>query len=176
MVRIRTRSSFVRDAKGYVRIAIQLARLSGFSPIITMSSLRHEEFLKSIGTTHVIDHTLALSAVQSEVLKLVGGKPIEFAFNSISAADTQTLAYDLLAPGGDLLLVNPEAITAEKKKDGNNKTVMSMFADVHTPATRDVLVALYSRLTEWLETGTIVVRALMGYYYSAEKPGLMCRT
>lgn len=160
----------MRGAEWYVRTAIQLARLSGFAPILTTSSLRHEEFLKSIGATHVIDRTLAPSTVQSEVLKLAGGKPIEFVFDPISASDTQTLAYDVLAPGGDLLLVNPEAISAEKKKDGDNKTVMSVFADVQTPATRDVLVALYGRLTEWLETGTIVVRAHMGDY-NAENLG-----
>ncbi|OJT12883.1 hypothetical protein TRAPUB_10580 [Trametes pubescens] len=96
----------------------QRHRLSGFSP--TTPSLRHEEFLKSIGATHVVgdSRTLPPAVVQNEVLNI--------------------------APGGDLLLVNPEATPAEKK-DADNKIVISVFADVQTPATtRDVLVALYS--------------------------------
>ncbi|OJT12881.1 hypothetical protein TRAPUB_10578 [Trametes pubescens] len=64
------------------------------------------------------DHALSPAAIQSRFPKPVEGKSIEFAFDLIWAADTQTLAYDLLASGGDLLLVNPEAILAEKDKDG----------------------------------------------------------
>jgi NADPH:quinone reductase-like Zn-dependent oxidoreductase len=37
------------------QFAIQLAKLSGFSPIITTSSKKHTDFLKSLGATHVVD-------------------------------------------------------------------------------------------------------------------------
>ncbi|KAI0635549.1 GroES-like protein [Trametes polyzona] len=136
--------------------AIQMAKLSGFSPIIATSSLRHEEFLKSIGATYVIDRTLPASTIQAEVSKLVGGKPIPFVYDAISLPDTQPLAYDVLAPGGHLLLVLAENISAERKKEGDNKTVVTVFGNVHTPENRAVGVALYSRLTEWLATGKLV--------------------
>ncbi|KAJ7925123.1 chaperonin 10-like protein [Mycena leptocephala] len=38
--------------------ALQLARLSGFSTIITTASLKHESFLKSLGATHVIEESI----------------------------------------------------------------------------------------------------------------------
>ncbi|HEV7737525.1 MAG TPA: hypothetical protein VGO47_09170, partial [Chlamydiales bacterium] len=45
-------------AKSYaihVSSAIQLAKLSGFSPIATTASTHHTDYLKSLGATHVID-------------------------------------------------------------------------------------------------------------------------
>ena len=39
---------------------IQLAKLSGFSPIITTASLKNTDFLKSLGATHVIDRNADL--------------------------------------------------------------------------------------------------------------------
>ncbi|EKM48207.1 uncharacterized protein PHACADRAFT_77921, partial [Phanerochaete carnosa HHB-10118-sp] len=41
--------------------AIQFAKLSGFSLIITTGSLHNEAYLKSLGVTHVIDRTAPLS-------------------------------------------------------------------------------------------------------------------
>ncbi|EIW57181.1 GroES-like protein [Trametes versicolor FP-101664 SS1] len=136
--------------------AIQLAKLSGFSPVIATSSLRHEEFLKSIGAAHVIDRTLPAATIAAEVAKLTGGKPVEFVYDAVSLPDTQPLAYEVLAPGGHLLLVLPDSVPAEKKKEGDNKTIVTVFGNVQTPENREVGVALYSRLTEWLETGKLV--------------------
>lgn len=139
-----------------VRAAIQLARLSGFSPIITTSSLRHEEFLKSIGATHVIDRTLPSATIQVEVAKLAGGKPVEYVYDSISSAETQQLGYEVLAPGGDLVLVNPEAISAEKKTS-DKKKILNVFADVQAPENRDVVVGIWSHVTELFASGKLVV-------------------
>ncbi|KAJ7742579.1 chaperonin 10-like protein [Mycena metata] len=56
--------------------ALQIARYLGLSSIITTSSLKHTEYLKSMGATHVIDrHTDIMAAV--EKLK---GEGIEFNF------------------------------------------------------------------------------------------------
>ncbi|EIW57183.1 GroES-like protein [Trametes versicolor FP-101664 SS1] len=136
--------------------AIQLARLSGFSPIITTSSLRHEEFLTSIGATHIIDRTLPSDTIQAEVTKLAGHKPVEYVYDSISSAETQQLGYEVLAPGGDLLLVNPQAIPAEKKKTSDNKKILNVFADVQAPENRDVVVGIWSHITELFATGKLV--------------------
>lgn len=141
-----------------MRTAIQLAKLSGFSPIITTSSLRHEEYLKSLGATHVLERTLTSSSIEAEVSKLVGGKPVELVYDAISHADTQQLAYGILAPGGHLIIVLPDLVPAEKKNAGDNKTVVSVAGSVQMPENRALGVALYSRLTEWLETGKLVVR------------------
>ena len=39
-------------------LAIQLAKLSGVSPIIITASLKSAELLKSYGATHVLDRSL----------------------------------------------------------------------------------------------------------------------
>ncbi|RPD54128.1 GroES-like protein [Lentinus tigrinus ALCF2SS1-6] len=133
--------------------AIQVAKCSGYSPIITTASLHNEALLKSLGATAVLDRKLPPSAILSEVQKLIGNKPIEYVFDAISLADTQSLAYDVLAPGGTLFIVLDEKIPAEKKKAGDNKRIVHGFG---IPENRDVGVQLFSRLTEWLETGVIV--------------------
>ena len=86
--------------------AIQMAKLQGFSPIITTSSLKHEEWLKSLGATHVLDRRLAPEAILAELQKITGGAPIEYVYDAISLPDTEPLAYDALAPGGALTVVN----------------------------------------------------------------------
>ena len=46
--------------------AIQLAKLSGFSPIIVTASLHHAEHLEALGATHVIDRNVSGAALASE--------------------------------------------------------------------------------------------------------------
>ncbi|CDO71820.1 hypothetical protein BN946_scf184939.g44 [Trametes cinnabarina] len=136
--------------------AIQLAKLSGFSPIIATASPHNAQLLLSLGATHVIDRSLPPAAIKQELSKLTGGKPIEFVYDAISLPDTQAIAYDALAPGGVLLLVLPESIPAELKKEGDNKKIVNVFGNVHPPENREVGVQLYKHLTEWLQKGIIV--------------------
>ncbi|KAI0760964.1 GroES-like protein [Trametes elegans] len=137
--------------------AIQLAKLSGFSPIITTASPHNEQLLRSLGAAHVLDRTLSPAAILAELPKLTQGKPLEFVFDAIAVADTQALGYDALAPGGALIVVNPDEVPAEKKKAaGESKRVVNVFGIVHLPENREVGVELFKRLTEWLEKGIIV--------------------
>ena len=150
-----------------------MAKLSGFSPIIATASLHNEPLLKSLGATHVLDRALPPDAIKAELPKLTGGKPIEFVYDAISLADTQALAYDVLAPGGVLLLVLPDAIPPELKKEGDGKKVVGVFGNVHTPENRQVGVALYAHLTEWLEKGLLVVSICLGDVLKRENVWLM---
>ena len=135
-----------------MRKAIQMAKLQGFSPIIATSSLQHADYLKSIGATHVLDRSLPPADVLVELPELSGGQPIEYAFDAISAPETQHLAYDALAPGGAMITTQPfsEAILADKeKRDGGSKKVARPYATAN--------LELIARLTEWLEKGYLVV-------------------
>lgn len=134
-----------------------MAKLSGFSPIITTASLHNEPLLRSLGASHVLDRSLAPDEIKRELAKLTQGKPIEFVYDAISLADTEAIAYDVLAPGGVLVLVLPDVIPAELKKEGDNKTVIQALGNVHLPQNRQVGVDLYAHLTEWLQTGKLVV-------------------
>ena len=44
---------------------IQLARIAGFSPIITTASAQHAEYLKSLGATHVFDRNVDVKTIQA---------------------------------------------------------------------------------------------------------------
>ncbi|KAI9372197.1 chaperonin 10-like protein [Aspergillus egyptiacus] len=77
--------------------AIQLARLSGYERIVTSASLAHEELLKSLGATVVLDRKAAGVKEYEEAL---GGLPLDFVFDSISLRDTQVLGVEVLQRAG----------------------------------------------------------------------------
>ncbi|RDX56946.1 GroES-like protein [Lentinus brumalis] len=126
--------------------AIQLAKLSGHSPIITTASPHNAALLKSLGATHVVDRSLAPADVLCEIQKIAGGMPIEYVYDTISSTDTQVLAYDALAPGGTLLLTQTAATPDDKAKDGDGKRVVFVFGSAHAPFNRALGLELCSRV------------------------------
>lgn len=75
--------------------AIQLARLSGFSTIVTNASSKHIDYLKSLGATHVLDR--ATASVDDYVDAALGqGHALHFLYDAISGDDTQLLAVQIL--------------------------------------------------------------------------------
>ncbi|RPD72424.1 GroES-like protein [Lentinus tigrinus ALCF2SS1-7] len=131
-------------------LAIQLAKLSGFSPIITTASLKNTELLKSYGATHVLDRNLSADALRAEVTKVAGGR-VATVYDPISSPDTQSAAYGLLAPEGRLLVVLPEAV----KETSEGRTVSQVHGIVHFPHNLDFGKALYRALPGLLESGEI---------------------
>ncbi|KAI0715793.1 GroES-like protein [Cerioporus squamosus] len=139
--------------------AIQLAKFQGFSPIIATSSLKHADYLKSLGATHVLDRSLSPEAIATELQTLTAGHPITYAYDAIADETTQHVAYDALAPGGALVGTNyfAYAILAEKvKRDGGSKKVAYPVADLQSPGNKKLGVELYARLEDWLRTGVVV--------------------
>ena len=134
---------------------IQLARLAGFSPIITTASPHNTDALKAFGATHVIDRNLPADQIVTEVKKAAGGAPIKTAFDAVSLADTQNIAYDALAPGGTLVIDLPSLIQEEKKVA--DKRFVQVVGSANAPQNRKVSVALYAKLTGWLADGSIKV-------------------
>ncbi|KIJ54532.1 hypothetical protein M422DRAFT_41802 [Sphaerobolus stellatus SS14] len=126
---------------------IQLAKLSGFSPIITTSSLHNTDLVKSLGATHVIDRK---ADVVGEVKKILSDSP-KIVYDAISLEDTQKQAIQIVAPGGILLLVLP-AVEAVKSVQGD-KNVFTVFGTVHVQ--RELGISLYSKVTEYLESGKL---------------------
>lgn len=141
------------------RIAIQIAKLAGFSPIIATASPHNIELLTSLGATHIIDRSLEADAILAKLPELTGGKPLEFVYDAISLPETMPLAYQALAPGGGLVIVLGDVIPATLKDEGDQKQIAYVFGNVHTPENRACGVELYKRLTEWLEKGIIKVRS-----------------
>lgn len=114
--------------------------------------------LKSLGATHVLNRFLAPSAIISSLKDITGGVPIEYVHDTVSIPDTQTLAYEALAPGGVLIVVLQDVIPAELKKDSNGKKIVNVAGNVHFSQNRQIGIEVYKRLTGWLRDGVIVVR------------------
>ncbi|TFK63903.1 GroES-like protein, partial [Pluteus cervinus] len=134
------------------QFALQLAKASGFSPIITTASLKHTEFLKSLGATHVIDRKIPLSSLPAEVAKITD-KPIHFALDPISSAETQQAAYDVVEDGGRVTVVLPKTMT---EKEGSGKVAVDIVAVRDNPDNRELLVDAYAKYwSDWAKTGLI---------------------
>ena len=129
--------------------------MSGFSPIITTASKRHEEYLKSLGATHVVDRVAPLSSFASEVKNIVE-KPVLVAYDAISDVNTQNAAHDALSPGGKVILGLPPQIDASKLTD--DKEIVEVFGNVHVPEQTPVGLSLYRHVTALLEAGDIKAR------------------
>ncbi|KAG5349727.1 hypothetical protein C0989_002158 [Termitomyces sp. Mn162] len=129
---------------------IELAKLSGFSPIIATASLKHTEFLKSLGATHVLDRNLATDMLKTEIKKLTT-MPIDIVYDAISLATTQQTGNDLLVPGGSLVTVLNLAIT-KNKFVGHTQ----VYGILRLPQNKELLEGLYAKLTHYLEQGMII--------------------
>lgn len=133
---------------------IQLAKLSGFSPIITTASLKHTDYLKSLGATHVLDRHLSAPDLKSQIEKITR-QPIKYVYDSVSLSDTQNTGLEILAPGGHLILVLSSNVTSDDK---HITTVLAIRQLEHNIKP---LTGMYAKLTEWLEKGLIQVGSLV---------------
>ncbi|KAJ7810242.1 chaperonin 10-like protein [Mycena olivaceomarginata] len=78
---------------------LQLARLARFSPIITTASAHHDQYLKSLGATHVLDRNLSLPELSKKIHEITK-EPIKIVYDAISTDETQQAGYALLAEDG----------------------------------------------------------------------------
>ncbi|KZP06833.1 GroES-like protein [Athelia psychrophila] len=88
---------------------IQLAKLSGFSPIIATASPHNTAYLESLGATEVLDRHLAAGALRKEVTSITK-LPLDVIYDAVSEPETQKLGYELLADNGTLVLTLPSGL------------------------------------------------------------------
>ncbi|TFK23600.1 GroES-like protein [Coprinopsis marcescibilis] len=81
------------------KIVIQLAKASGFNPLITTASAKHAENLKSLGATHVIDRHAPVSSFVEEVRKITQS-PIAHAYDAVGGNEIQSAIFELLGANG----------------------------------------------------------------------------
>ncbi|TFY82414.1 hypothetical protein EWM64_g1604 [Hericium alpestre] len=115
------------------QLAIQLAKLSGFNPIISTTSRRNSEYVKRAGATHIIDyHETPYSALKDEIVKITT-MPLKIVYDAVSNEDTQKTAWEILAPNGSLIVLLPPAdgLFGEEKEDGKRKILI--FGNVNDP-------------------------------------------
>lgn len=138
-----------------IPIAIQLAKLSGFSPIIATASDNSKDLLTRIGATHILSRNLPSSKLASAITEITKGVPLEIIYDAVSVPETQQLGWDLVADGGSLVVVMPPNM--DKKGQESKKQLIHVYCNVHAPQNRDLGRKLYARITDWLKTGIIVV-------------------
>lgn len=137
--------------------AIQLARLSGFSPIITTASLHNAELLSSLGATHVLDRKLSTTALKDAIAEITS-TPITLVFDAISLPDTQQTGHDVLTAGGTLIIVTQPWVD-NKSED---KVIHPVTGTFHPPSNRELGKSFMPVLTQWLADGTIKPTAVEG--------------
>ena len=134
-------------------VAIQLAKLSGFSPIIMTASLRNKDLLTSLGATHVVDRTLSAVALKEQIGQITN-VPITYIFDAVSLRETQRDAFSLLAPGGTLVIVTYPYVNGGE----DDKKVRFVVGSFHFPQNRALGGKFSTALTKWLAEGAIKVR------------------
>lgn len=134
--------------------AIQLARIAGFSPIVTTASSQHTEYLKSLGATHVFDRNVDVKTIQEAF-----PTPVALAFDTIGVASTQLLAFDVLttpapAAGAHLALVLDPVPALKEKNEDNKVSVHRVFGSSHL--FKDLSVPFWAVVGKWIEEGKYV--------------------
>ncbi|KAG2361298.1 GroES-like protein [Suillus spraguei] len=130
---------------------IQLARLSGFYPIITTASPSNEELVRDYGATHFFDRNLSGEQLKTAISK-VTDSPIRLIYDAISLPETQSVAWELLAKDGTLVLTLSASV---KEDEGKGRKVVSTFADPHAPQNEELCRRSWALVEKWLSEGTI---------------------
>lgn len=102
--------------------AIQMAKISGFDKVITNTSAKHVDHLKSLGADVVLDR--ATHGTAADFQAAVGSLPLAFVFDAISSKDTQLLGVQILdatkTEGSHIVTV--QGADADAKKLGETQT------------------------------------------------------
>ncbi|KAL4901981.1 hypothetical protein BDW74DRAFT_158901 [Aspergillus multicolor] len=140
---------------------IQLARLSGYTRIITNSSLTHAEHLKKLGAHVVLDRK---QSSPQDFISALNGLELDFVFDAISTPDTQTLGVEILAAAAiSSQVVVVQAVNDAAKDLGASKSpkveVRQVLGLGSAPNLRYLSVPLTKSLggeDGWLATGKFV--------------------
>lgn len=145
-----------------LHLVIQLAKLSGFSPIITTASPHSENLFKSLGATHVIDRRAPSEQLQATIFPMLSS-PLLHVYDAISLWETQRIGYDMLAPGGSIIVVLDRAIQIDEHSD---KRFVRVVGNAHDLSQRNDARAIFSHLPVLLECGDIRVSSYFRFTYA----------
>lgn len=143
-------------------LAIQLAKISGFNPIITTASAHNKAYCSAAGATHVIDyHATPYSSLASTVASITS-KPIKIIYDAASAttaSESQIACWNVLSPGGQLIVAMPPSkdIGAPGVEDKDGKYVAWLFGSVTDDVIGDVTLgkSMFKALEGLMERGEI---------------------
>ena len=134
---------------------IPVIQFSGFSPVITTASLKHSSYLQSLGATHVLDRNLHRGDIKTQIDEITDEAPIKYVYDAISLPDTQATTIKVMDPEGQAILVLSPQV---KSIDRHITSVVALRQSEHNT---EILKEMYTKLTEWVETGIIKVSCLL---------------
>ncbi|KAG0694259.1 chaperonin 10-like protein [Suillus ampliporus] len=130
---------------------IQLARLSGFYPIITTASPSNEDLVRDHGATHFFDRHLSGSQLNAAISK-VTDSPIRIVYDAISLPETQSVGWGLLAKDGILVLTLAASV---EEDEGKGRKAIQTFGTPHAPQNHELGRSSWALVEKWLSDGTI---------------------
>ncbi|KAJ3539682.1 hypothetical protein NMY22_g4625 [Coprinellus aureogranulatus] len=132
---------------------IHMAKLSGFSYIVTTASLHNTDYLKSLCATHVIDRTISSDALGAELKKIPGLPEIKYAYDAYGRPDSSLpMAIAAVVHGGKVVSLNP--MVDVEMKDG--KTLSKFSGEKRIPVNRPHLLKLWAEVTRLSESGNFM--------------------
>jgi len=130
---------------------IQLARLSGFYPIIATASPSNEDLVKSYGATHFLDRHLLGNELKAAISKVTDSS-IGIVYDAISLPETQSMGWGLLAENGTLILTHDVLV---KEDENKGRKAARAFGSPHAPQNQELSRSSWAMVEKWLSEGTI---------------------
>ncbi|KAF8309133.1 GroES-like protein [Clavulina sp. PMI_390] len=135
---------------------IQLAKLAGFSAIITTASSQHADYLKSLGATHVVNHNT--SAEEYTSLASSTSHPITAAVLAITTEEYLVTALAVLPPKTGKLIISMPQLASRAMELGApyGITPSIMAASPYSDRTKNFIADANAALSGYLADGSIV--------------------
>ncbi|KAJ1323558.1 NADPH:quinone reductase [Microdochium nivale] len=146
---------------------IQLARLSGYTRIVTGAGAAHAEFLKGLGA-HVVLDRQTHDGWQDYVDAVGPGVQLDLVYDAIAADHAQLKGVQIIRALGDraaaealvvtVLQAEDEAVAAGRGDGGGEREIQVHFimAAGYWPDYRYVSEPMYEKFSEWLASGELV--------------------
>lgn len=119
----------------YYYLAIQLAKMSGFNPIIASASTHNAEYVKAAGATHVIDYKATpYGPAFVRAVSAITSAPVKVVYDIAASPESQAMCWDILAPGGRQICAQPRPVKGDGFEDETGRKVIGVFASVYDDA------------------------------------------
>ncbi|KAI0763244.1 GroES-like protein [Irpex lacteus] len=135
--------------------ALQLLKLSGFSPIIATASKHNEAYVKAAGATHVIDYHNVSYADLPAAVKMITAESVSVVYDASGSPDAQKALWNILAPNGKIVTVGPLAVGKDGEVAEDGKLAAWVWGAANTPYNYEFGRKMYPALSKFLETGDI---------------------
>ncbi|KAG2074189.1 GroES-like protein [Suillus decipiens] len=107
--------------------------------------------VKEYGATHFFNRNLSGEQLKRAISK-VTDSPIKLIYDAISLPETQSVAWELLANDGTLIVT---LFASVKEDEGKERKVVHTFCNPHTPQNEELCRSSWALVEKWLSEGTM---------------------